>query len=44
VVGFVIIGWFLKYVSTRSYKLFVWYRIALGLLLYILLGIGAINA
>ncbi|MCW2133932.1 MULTISPECIES: undecaprenyl-diphosphate phosphatase [Crystallibacter] len=44
VVGFVIIGWFLKYVSTRSYKLFVWYRIALGLLLYILLGIGVINA
>jgi undecaprenyl-diphosphatase len=44
VVGFVIIGWFLKFVSTRSYKPFVWYRIGLGLLLYILLGIGAISA
>ena len=44
VVGFVIIGWFLKFVSTHSYKPFVWYRIGLGLLLYILLGIGAISA
>ena len=30
-VGYVIIGWFLKYVSTRGYRLFVWYRILLGL-------------
>jgi len=43
-VGFVIIGWFLKFISTRSYKPFVWYRIGLGLLLYILLGMGVINA
>jgi undecaprenyl-diphosphatase len=43
-VGFVIIGWFLKYVSTRSYRLFVWYRIALGALLFVLLGVGVINA
>ncbi|NKX53941.1 undecaprenyl-diphosphate phosphatase [Arthrobacter mobilis] len=43
-VGFVIIGWFLRYVSTRSYRLFVWYRIGLGALLYILLGLGLINA
>ncbi|MFD1211547.1 undecaprenyl-diphosphate phosphatase [Arthrobacter sp. GCM10027362] len=43
-VGFVIIGWFLRYVSTRSYRLFVWYRIGLGMLLYILLGLGLINA
>ncbi|MFP3481095.1 undecaprenyl-diphosphate phosphatase, partial [Burkholderia sp. SIMBA_057] len=26
-VGYVIIGWFLKYVSTHSYRAFVWYRI-----------------
>ncbi|MGG5172545.1 undecaprenyl-diphosphate phosphatase [Pseudarthrobacter sp. J1738] len=44
VVGFFIIGWFLKYVSTRSYRLFVWYRIALGLMLYILLGFNVIAA
>ena len=44
VVGYVIIGWFLKFVSTRSYRLFVWYRILLGLALYILLGFGVIAA
>lgn len=44
VVGFVIVGWFLKYVSTHSYRLFVWYRIALGLALYLGLGFGVIHA
>ncbi|MCC3274762.1 MULTISPECIES: undecaprenyl-diphosphate phosphatase [unclassified Arthrobacter] len=44
VVGFVIIGWFLRYVSTRSYSLFVWYRILLGVLIYLLLGFGFIAA
>lgn len=43
-VGFVIIGWFLKYVSTHSYSVFVWYRIALGLVLFVLLGFNVINA
>ncbi|GAA5229046.1 undecaprenyl-diphosphate phosphatase [Paeniglutamicibacter antarcticus] len=43
-VGFLIVGWFLKYVSTHSYRLFVWYRLALGLALYVLLGFGVINA
>jgi undecaprenyl-diphosphatase len=44
VVGYIIIGWFLKFVSTRSYRLFVWYRIFLGLALYLLLGFGVISA
>ncbi|MDO4254740.1 MAG: undecaprenyl-diphosphate phosphatase [Kocuria sp.] len=44
VVAYVIIGWFMKYISNRSYSLFVWYRIALGLLLFILLGFGVISA
>lgn len=43
-VGYVIIGWFLKYVSTRGYTLFVWYRILLGLALYLLLGFSVISA
>jgi undecaprenyl-diphosphatase len=43
VVGYVIIGWFLKFVSTRSYRLFVWYRIGLGLALYVLLGFNVIS-
>nr|WP_152815106.1 undecaprenyl-diphosphate phosphatase [Arthrobacter bussei] len=44
VVGFAIIGWFLKFVTTRGYGLFVWYRILLGLALYVLLGLGVISA
>jgi undecaprenyl-diphosphatase len=43
VVGYVIIGWFLRFVSTRSYRLFVWYRICLGLALYVLLGFNVIS-
>ncbi|TDK28037.1 undecaprenyl-diphosphate phosphatase [Arthrobacter crusticola] len=43
-VGFAIIGWFLKFVSTRSYGVFVWYRILLGMVLYVLLGFGVISA
>jgi len=44
VVAYFIIGWFLKFVSNNSYSLFVWYRIALGLALYILLGTGVLAA
>ncbi|MCC3264946.1 undecaprenyl-diphosphate phosphatase [Arthrobacter gengyunqii] len=44
VVGFIIIGWFLRYVSSRSYSLFVWYRILLGVVIYILLGLGVLTA
>jgi undecaprenyl-diphosphatase len=43
-VGYVIIGWFLKFISTRGYRLFVWYRIFLGLALYLLLGFNLISA
>lgn len=44
VVGFLIVGWFLKFVSSHSYRLFVWYRIGLGLMIFVLLGAGVINA
>ncbi|WP_237202721.1 undecaprenyl-diphosphate phosphatase [Rothia endophytica] len=44
VVAYFIIGWFLKFVSNNSYSLFVWYRITLGLVLYILLGTGVLTA
>ncbi len=43
-VGFAIIGWFLRFVSTRGYGLFVWYRVLLGVTLYALLGAGVISA
>ena len=43
-VAYVIIGWFMHYISNRSYTLFVWYRIAVGLVLFVLLGLGLISA
>jgi undecaprenyl-diphosphatase len=42
VVGYLMIGWFLKFVSTHSYGLFVWYRIGLGALVFVLLGTGVL--
>lgn len=42
--GLVVIHWFLDYVKTKSFAIFVWYRVALGILLYILLGTGVIAA
>ena len=44
VVGYVIIGWFMRYISERSYNLFVWYRILLGAGIFVLLGAGMISA
>lgn len=43
-IGYLIIGWFLKFISTRSYRAFVWYRIGLGAAVYLLLGFGVISA
>ena len=44
VVAYVIIGWFMHYISNRSYTIFVWYRIAVGLAIFVLLGLGIISA
>ncbi|MBG6218897.1 undecaprenyl-diphosphatase [Arthrobacter sp. CAN_A6] len=44
VVALAVIGWFLRYVSTRSYQVFVGYRIALGGVLVILLATNTISA
>ncbi|WP_346844178.1 undecaprenyl-diphosphate phosphatase [uncultured Rothia sp.] len=44
IVGYFIIGWFLRFVSNNSYSLFVWYRILLGILLYVLLGFGVLTS
>ena len=43
-VGYGVIVVFLKLVSTRSYMAFVYYRIALGLLVFALLGAGVLSA
>ena len=42
VVGYAIIAWFMKWISTRSFMPFVWYRIALGALLFALITFGAL--
>ncbi len=44
VVGYLVIGWLLRYIRTRSYLPFVAYRIALGLLVVLLLATGVVDA
>jgi undecaprenyl-diphosphatase len=42
VVGYVVIAWLMKYISTHSYMPFVIYRIALGVALFVLVSIGTL--
>jgi undecaprenyl-diphosphatase len=35
--------WFMKFISTKSFMPFVWYRIALGILLIVLVGAGVLS-
>ena len=44
VVGYAVIAWLMKFISSNSYMPFVWYRIVLGLALYVMLGTGMITA
>lgn len=44
VVGYAVIAWLLRYVARHSVYLFVWYRLALGVLLFVALGAGWISA
>lgn len=41
-VGYAVIAWLMKYITTHSYLPFVLYRIALGVLLFVLVGVGAL--
>ena len=43
-IGYVVIVWFLRLISKRSYWPFVWYRIGLAALTFALLGAGTIAA
>ncbi|MFB9907079.1 undecaprenyl-diphosphate phosphatase [Allokutzneria oryzae] len=43
-IGYATIAWLLRYVAKHSVYVFVWYRIALGLFLFAMLGAGAISA
>lgn len=44
VVGYAVIAWLMRFISSHSFRGFVWYRILLGLAIYLLLGFGVINA
>lgn len=41
--GYASIAWLMRYVSTNSYKIFVIYRIAVGVLLFVLLAVGYLH-
>jgi undecaprenyl-diphosphatase len=43
VIGYAVIAWLLKYVTTKSFAPFIVYRIALGSLLILLLSLGVIS-
>ena len=43
VVGYLVIGWLLRYLRTRTYLPFVIYRVALGSLVLVLLALGVLN-
>lgn len=42
-VGYAVIAWLMRYLRTRSYTPFVFYRIALGIFVIVLVSVGAID-
>jgi undecaprenyl-diphosphatase len=44
VLGYASIAWLLRYVARHSVYVFVWYRVALGLLMFLALGTGWLSA
>lgn len=44
VVGYAVIAWLMRYISTHDFKPFVFYRIALAVILFALLGFGVIDS
>jgi undecaprenyl-diphosphatase len=43
VVGYAVIAWFMKFITTKSFMPFVIYRILLGIALFILVGTDVLN-
>ncbi|MEU1925427.1 undecaprenyl-diphosphate phosphatase [Streptomyces albogriseolus] len=43
VTGYAVIAWFMKFISTKSFMPFVWYRIALGVVIIVLVATGALS-
>lgn len=42
-VGYAVIAWFMKFITTKSFMPFVIYRIILGILLFALVGAGVLS-
>ncbi|WP_371530423.1 undecaprenyl-diphosphate phosphatase [Streptomyces sp. NBC_01283] len=43
IVGYAVIAWFMKFITTKSFMPFVYYRIALGIALFVLVGTDALS-
>ncbi|MEU1085876.1 undecaprenyl-diphosphate phosphatase [Streptomyces sp. NPDC005576] len=43
VVGYVVISWFMKFISSKSFMPFVYYRVILGILLFALVSAGVLS-
>ncbi|WP_320784468.1 undecaprenyl-diphosphate phosphatase [Streptomyces sp. CRN 30] len=43
VVGYAVIAWFMKYISTKSFMPFVYYRVALGIVIIVLVFMGVLS-
>ncbi|MEU6811364.1 undecaprenyl-diphosphate phosphatase [Streptomyces sp. NPDC046831] len=41
--GYAVIAWFMKYISTKSFMPFVWYRVALGIVIIVLVTAGVLS-
>ncbi|CAM5680713.1 undecaprenyl-diphosphate phosphatase [Streptomyces violaceorubidus] len=41
--GYAVIAWFMKFISTKSFMPFVWYRIVLGIVIIALVATGALS-
>ncbi|MFJ4879301.1 undecaprenyl-diphosphate phosphatase [Streptomyces sp. NPDC088745] len=42
-VGYAVIAWFMRFITTKSFMPFVYYRITLGVLLFVLVGMGVLS-
>lgn len=43
IAGYAVIAWFMKFITTKSFMPFVYYRIVLGIVLFILVGAGTLS-
>ena len=41
--GYAVIAWFMKFISSKSFMPFVWYRVALGVALIVLVSAGVLS-